>query len=132
MNEYIGYLFTIATAIITVAVTNYFIRRKIDAETREKNSLSKKADAETLGLYQEMMAKEAMDNRELRQMYDDLSKCQDNLEGQLKTMGDEIKSLKELLAIKDGEIFRLKQRLTITESDNDQLRLKIERLEARQ
>ena len=132
MNEYIGYLFTIFASIVTAATGYYFIRRKIDAETKEKNSLSGKADAETLRLYQDMVQKEAVDNRELRKAIDDLGKCQDSLEDKIKSMSDEIKSLRDLLVIKDGEITRLKQRLTITESDNEQLRAKIEKLEASQ
>jgi len=79
-----------------------------------------------------MVQKEAVDNRELRKAVDDLGRCQDDLEDRIKSMGDEIKSLRDLLAIKDGEILALKQRLRITESDNDQLRIKIEKLEENQ
>jgi len=132
VNEYIGYVFTIVVSVVTASTGYYFIRRKIDAETKEKNSLSGKADAETLRLYQDMVQKEAVDNRELRKAVDDLGRCQDDLEDRIKSMGDEIKSLRDLLAIKDGEIAALKQRLRITESDNDQLRVKIEKLEANQ
>ena len=132
MNEYIGYAFTIFASIVTAATGYYFIRRKIDAETKEKNSLSGKADAETLRLYQDMVQKEALDNRELRAAIENLDKCQDMMKEKIVTLGDEIKALKELLLIKDEEIANLKRSLRITMSDNDQLRVKIEKLEASQ
>ena len=125
MNEYIGYVFTIIVSIITASTGYYFIRRKIDAETREKNSLSRKADAETLGLYQEMFNTEASNTKKLGLRIDELMSCQDSLESKLIALESEIRVLKD-------ENISLRRRLKITESDNDALRKKLSELEENQ
>jgi predicted RNase H-like nuclease (RuvC/YqgF family) len=125
VNEYIGYVFTIIVSIITAATGYYFIRRKIDAETREKNSLSGKADAETLRLYQEMFNTEASNTKKLGLRIDELMSCQDNLESKLIALESEIRVLKD-------ENISLRRRLKITESDNDALRMKLSELEENQ
>jgi hypothetical protein len=125
VNEYIGYVFTIIVSIITAATGYYFIRRKIDAETREKNSLSGKADAETLRLYQEMFNTEASNTKKLSLRIDELMSCQDSLESKLIALESEIRVLKD-------ENISLRRRLKITESDNDALRMKLSALEENQ
>ena len=125
MNEYIGYVFTIIVSITTASTGYYFIRRKIDAETREKNSLSRKADAETLGLYQEMFNTEASNTKKLGLRIDELMSCQDSLESKLIALESEIRVLKD-------ENISLRRRLKITESDNDALRKKLSELEENQ
>ena len=125
MNEYIGYAFTIFASIVTAATGYYFIRRKIDAETREKNSLSGKADAETLRLYQEMFNTEASNTKKLGLRIDELMSCQDSLESKLIALESEIRVLKD-------ENISLRRRLKITESDNDALRKKLSELEENQ